>query len=94
MDKIILDTLRPVMVFLQKQGLWDGLVDTWNKLTSLTGSLFGTSGFGSLFGGSGGTSVNQSSSFIVNFFKLVVAILVTIVNILIDIVNWALGLFK
>ncbi|MCL5012126.1 MAG: hypothetical protein M1320_01755 [Patescibacteria group bacterium] len=92
MDKIILNALQPVIAFLQKQGLWDGLVSTWDKLSSLTGSLVGGSGLGSLFGGSGGSG--NSSSFIVSFFKLVVAILVTIVNVLIDIVNWALGLFK
>ena len=92
MDKIILDALQPVIAFLQKQGLWDGLVSTWGKLAALTGSLFGSANLGSIFTGSGGSG--SSSSFIVNFFKLVVAILVTIVNVLIDIVNWVLGVFK
>ena len=87
MEKIFLDVFTPVINFLKEQGLWDGLSAVWERITGFADSLF-TSQLGSVFGGTG----SSGNSFLINFVKLVIAIFVTLINVIMDIVNWVIGI--
>jgi hypothetical protein len=89
MEKIFAEVFAPVINFLKEQGLWDGLVSVWNRIASFADTLLTGSG-GSIFGGNS----ESGGSFLTNLIKLIVAIFVTLINVIMDIISWVLGVFK
>ena len=86
MDTLIQILLSPIKTFLEENGLWDDVVGLYHKAANVVeaiGGWFGveTSGDSNLWG------------FIVGFFKLLFEIVVTVFHVIIDIINWLLGLF-
>ena len=88
MEKVFLDVFTPVINFLKEQGLWDGLSAVWERIAGFADSLFTSPQLGSVFGGTG----TSGNSFLINFVKLVIAILVTLINVIMDIINWVIGI--
>ncbi len=86
METIIQILLSPIKTFLEENGLWDDMVNLYHKaerVVEVISGWFGveTSGDSDLWG------------FIVGFFKLLFQIIVTVFNVIIDLINWVLGLF-
>lgn len=86
METIIQILLSPIKTFLEENGLWDDMVNLYHKAERVVEAISGwfgveTSGDSDLWG------------FIVGFFKLLFQIIVTVFNVIIDLINWVLGLF-
>lgn len=85
-EKFIQILTDPIVAFLQKEGLWDSLVDIYNSLKGPVGRVF--EWIGSL-----GINWTAVWAVILDILKLLLRITVAVVHVLIDVVNWIVQIF-
>jgi hypothetical protein len=85
-ENVLKIVFAPLISFLQKEGFWDSLVDVYNALKGPVGRFFE-------WVGSLGINWVAVWDVVLDIFKLLLRITVAVVHVLIDIVNWIVGLF-
>lgn len=89
MDAFLSLIFEPVKQFLVDQGAWSVLVELYETVSVLTEKIMALLGIQITAGSEGG----GISALIIEGLKLSMNIFVTLIKVLIDIVNWVVGLF-